>query len=439
MFEAYKKLLAEFVALQSVSTDSAFLAEIKHAAQWLEKLFRDQGFRVTVLTDPDCNPIIVAHYDAGLAETLLVYGHYDVQPAEMEQGWNTDPFTLNEKSGRFFGRGATDNKGQILVHMVAAFETIRKNALRTNLTFIIEGNEETANPVLPGIIARHTTLLRCDEILVSDGTLREDRPTIEAGCRGGYNLRIQLRTAPTDIHSGKGGGMVPSATAALAHLLAGLADERGKVLIKDFYKDVPEVDSKIAALNAELANHNDFAKQFGVKKLISANQTDFYTQIGLYPTLQISGVQGGYTGSGFANIIPATAEARLNIRVVAGQDVGEHMDNVKQELQNRLPDYVEAVIETFEGHNGVSLDTETPSATRAAQILEEAYGSKVIYSYAGGSIPIVVDLKRILGVDPLLVSIGNADSNIHGANENLKISLVEKALAFSYAYMSKDS
>ena len=437
--QSYIQLLKEFIAIKSISTNSAYGGEILDAAKWLQKQFEDHGFEVTQLTSPDCNPVIVARYNAGKPTTTLVYGHYDVQPAELEQGWSGDPFTLREHKGRLLGRGVVDNKGQVLIHMSTVFEHISQGTLASNIIFLIEGNEETANPVLADLVAANRKLLDCDQVIISDGEIMGERPVIEASLRGGFNLKVQLRTGTTDLHSGIAGGAVPNAANVLAHLLTTLSDETGKVLVAGFYDDMQLIAAAVAKANAANAR-NVIPKHHGVQRFLMADDTDFYTQTGLYPTLQITGITSGYTGEGFANIVPATAEVRLNARTVPGQDPNKLMVALQDHLQQHVPDYAELSLSTGEeGHDAVVLDTNGPVAQRAQRLLEAAYGTKPAIKYVGGSIPIVADFQRIFKTDPLLIGLGNDDCNMHGADENFRLDLIEKGLRFSTAWFGPDA
>lgn len=434
MFETYKKLLAEFVAIPSVSTDRKFLPEMDKAVAWLQQLFEANGFTITLLTDERCSPVVVAKYDAGKERTTLVYGHYDVQPAEISQGWSGDPFELRQVRDRLVARGVVDNKGQVLAHMVAVFERIKDGSLTTNVTFLIEGNEETSNECLDEMIERNTELLACDELLVSDGDMTGNRPTLEATLRGGYNLKVEVRTATTDMHSGLVGGAVPNAAKVLTDALATLTNNKGRVLADGFYDGAIKPDAEIIVANSKIASALDAKKQFGIQQLLTADEVDFYTQTGLYPTLQISGVSSGYTGAGYANIVPATAEARLNVRTVVGQDPLKNAQAVKAHLLKVLPGYAEVVVDFTGEHDAVRLNLDSGEAKRARKLLAQVYGSEAVTSYVGGAIPIVADFKRLLEVDPLLVPFANDDCNMHGANENFRVDLAEKSLEFSYKW-----
>lgn len=438
IFTTYKQLLTEFVALQSVSTDSDYLPEITKTVEWLTALFQAHQFEVTTLTSPKCNPVVVARYQVESRPTTLIYGHYDVQPASLNQGWSNDPFTLTEANGRLLGRGVVDNKGQVLAHMVAIFDLIAQGQLQRNITFLIEGNEETANPALAGLIADNQKLLACDEIIVSDGEILGDRPTLEASLRGGFNMRVQVRTATTDLHSGITGGAVPNAAKVLSDLLAGLTDAKGGVTLPAFYADMKPIPPEAELENRNLAAVVNPTTQYGVQQFLSANNTDLYTQTGLYPSIEISGLRSGYTGEGYANIVPAAAEARLNVRTVGGQQGKKIIALLRDYFTETAPNYAEISTEIESPHEAVELDVTSPRAQAARKLLAKAYGAQPLLKYVGGSIPIVADFEQILGISPLLISLGNDDCNMHGADENFRVDLAKKALAFSQLWFSAE-
>ncbi len=433
-------MLQEFLAFPSVSTDKTFQPAIKQTADWLTELFKRQGFTIETWNAPGCNPVVYARYKvaggAATAPTTLIYGHYDVQPATQEDGWESDPFTLVERDGRLFGRGVVDNKGQILVHMATAFALIQAGSLTHNLIFLIEGNEETGSPGLGELVRQNKAKLLCDQVLVSDGEIPY-RPTIEASLRGGFNLRIHYRTAASNLHSGVFGGAIPNAAHELNRLLAGLYDGT-RVTIPGFYDNVDEITKEQRVAAQELyRGDTELAAATGIASPLTPKGYNFIAATGLLPTLQISGVSSGYTGPGFANIVPATAEARLNIRTVSSQKTAAVELLVTRYITEHTPPYVECHMETETADDPVRLPVNTPLARNAQKLLQQAYGTAPILSFSGGSIPIVGQFQRLLGVPCLLVGLGNDDCNIHGINENFELTLLKKGLEFSRLFFSQ--
>ena len=210
MIEEYKKLLKEYVSIKSISTDENYAGEMKRMVSWLSDLLKKNSFKVELLPGKKTNPVLFAEYiQSNKLETVLVYGHYDVQPGEKEDGWKSEPFTLTERAGRLYARGVVDNKGQNLIHIVTVLNLIKEGKLKYNVKFLIEGNEETGNADMRNILMKHKAKLKTDHIIVSDGEIAGNTPTIEASLRGGFNMKVTFTTAKNNLHSGLCGGAVP--------------------------------------------------------------------------------------------------------------------------------------------------------------------------------------------------------------------------------------
>ncbi|MCB9808935.1 M20/M25/M40 family metallo-hydrolase [Candidatus Nomurabacteria bacterium] len=428
----YTRLLKEFISFKSISTDPAFAKESKATAQWLKDIFSESGFKTKLLKGETTNPVVFASYVADSSyETILIYGHYDVQPAKKSDGWDLDPFTLTETKTQLIARGAIDNKGQVMVHIYTVLDLIKKGQLAYNVKFLIEGNEESGNDELPLLLKEYASLMACDHIMVSDGETIDDRPTIDLTFRGGGNIKVTYRTAPNAFHSGIWGGAVPSASQAMTEMLATLKDKNNKVSVSGFYKGAPTITDAQRKNNKGLGSAAGIKKLGGVKTLLCEKGNDFFTQTGLRPALEISGINTGYTGIGFQNIVPDYADARINIRTVMGQKTAAVMKSVAQHIKKNTPPYVEAVVE-IEGHgDAVGFPIDTPMALHVRKLLKKAYGKEVAFNHCGGSIPIFTDFKNTLKKNVLSVSMAGDDCNMHGVHENFRISLLNKALKFS--------
>lgn len=434
----YQTLLSQFVTFKSISTDPVFQPEIVKTVDWLNQLFTKHGFTVETLTGSSCNPVIFAHYTQNSKlKTVLVYGHYDVQPAEQADGWLSDPFVLDRKAGRLYGRGVLDNKGQILIHVYTVLDLIKSKKLAYNVKFLIEGNEETANPDLPAIIHKNKSRLKSDYVLVSDGEISGNCPVIESSLRGGFNLTLKYTTAENNLHSGLVGGAVPNAAFELSRFLSQLFDSQNRVNFSTFYDQVDPITDFQLANNKKLLEIADSPiKTSGVNALLTEPNLDFYTQTGLRPTLQITGLKSGYIADGYANIVPATAEARINFRIVASQNPEGVLAAFKKFVANRTPEYVKYEIVSSGMHHPVKLDTSLPIFQTVSHILTQVYGQTPPLKCVGGAIPFIADVKNTLGIDTLSIPLGNEDCNMHGANENFRIELVEKGLKFSRLFFS---
>src|SRR3989344_5378141 len=250
--KGYKSLLSEFVSFKSVSTDKAYISEIQKTVKWLEKLFSERGFSVEVIKGTRCNPVVFASYETESAkETVLVYGHYDVQPANKSDGWEKEPFWLNEKKGKLYARGVVDNKGQVLIHIFTVFELIKTQEIKYDVKFLIEGNEETSNDELADIIKKNKSKLKADYVLISDGEIPY-KPSIEYSLRGGFNVTLKYITAKNNLHSGIFGGAIPSASYELSKFLAKLYDKNNKVSIPGFYVGVDRITGEQVKSNKKL-------------------------------------------------------------------------------------------------------------------------------------------------------------------------------------------
>lgn len=436
-FEVFKELLTKFVSFKSVSTDVAYASEIDATVAWLKSLFEQNSFKVEILKGPDSNPVVFASLDIGKPETILVYGHYDVQPAELSDGWNSDPFVLTERSGRLYGRGTVDNKGQILAHVFTVLELNKLAKLKYNVKFLIEGNEETANPDLGNLIKENSSKMACDYVMISDGEIIGKNPVVEYSLRGGFNCKINFTTAKNNVHSGIYGGAIPSAPLELNKFLAKLFNADGSVNIPDFYAQVGEITEFELMNNKKLPDNDaNVIEMTGVKTLLMEKGLDFYSQTGLRPTVQITGLKSGYISDGFSNIVPAQAEVRINFRTVLAQDNSAIKKNLEAFLKTNVPEYVDYSLVYSGPFDPVKVDLESPKLTEIRKLLKDAYGVDSLNKPSGGGVPVVSDFKSFLGKDSLLIGLGNEDCNMHGADENYDIDLLMKALRFSELFFT---
>ncbi len=362
----------------------------------------------------------------------MLYGHYDVQPANKADGWNTDPFKLAITKSRLFGRGVVDNKGQFLIHVATILDLIKHNKLKFNIKFLLEGNEETANPEIAGIIKENKDMLAADIVVVSDGEIVGNNPVIDSSFRGGFNIKFIFKTANTPLHSGIYGGAVPNAAYELSKTLAKLYDNQNKVSFADFYTGAPKPTTLQIKNNKSFPFAlKDILKGVGVKQALTEIETDFLTQTGLRPTAQISGIASGYIGEGFANIVPNTAEVKINVRTAPGQKPKPVLEALLKFFKTNTPKYVKLTSEIEGIHDGAMFDMTTQKVKHAVALLEKAHKTKVFFKNVGGALPVIVHLNKILKTDTLSISLCNEDCNMHGVNENFKIDLVKKALEFS--------
>jgi acetylornithine deacetylase/succinyl-diaminopimelate desuccinylase-like protein len=438
MLDQYKKLLQEAVRLQSVSTSSQYQEQIKQMVAWYKNLFEQNQFSVKVIEGYD-NPIILASYAADPSyKTVLIYGHYDVQPASKDEGWDNEPFELAERDGRLIARGAIDNKGQVLAHLVNVFELLKGKNLRYNVKFMIEGNEETGSPHLEGFIQDNQELLKTDFVMISDGEISGGVPNLEVAFRGGFNSALTISVGTQDLHSGLYGSAAPNAIHELSKVVASLHDSENKIAIPGFYDNVLPVTKEILDNNKTIPfSQEEYQRITTRKAMLAQDNYDFYTQTGLLPAIEVSGIQAGYMGQGYRNAIPGQASAKINFRLVKNQKAQAVAELFKKHVRAVLPDYADFEFMMTNPYDGVVLNIDNEYVQKAKSILESVWGRPAILKYNGGGLPIATYFDRILQVPQVLVPFANEDCHMHGANENFDLAYLEKALRFSKTFLSQ--
>jgi len=432
--KTYISLLSEFVSFKTVSTDPAFKKDIQNAVEWLSTLFKLKGFEVSLLKGKNTNPVICAKYTVDKkAKTVLVYGHYDVQPAHKSDGWKTDPFSLFKNKDRYIARGVVDNKGQILAHMVGVFNALEQKTLAYNVVFLIEGNEESGNDDLLGLLKKYKKHLSPDFILISDGEIVGQHPALDMSYRGGGNIKLTYKTSDNDRHSGLYGGAIPNAVFELATLVSKLKLNNG-VNFTDFYIGMSETSVEVQQQHKKLSKIQNLQKLAGVKTLLTEKGISPHEQIGLKPTIEISGFSGGYTGGGFKNIVPGSAEVRINVRTVHPQNTDKIMSSIEKFISKNTPSYVDFEIEIENHGNPIYLDTNHEDLSGVKSLLADIYKKEVLCRSVGASIPVVAELQEVFDVPIAMVSLCNDDCNMHGINENFSEEHIMKALNFTNRY-----
>lgn len=439
MYQDYLTLLKEYISFKSISTDAQFKPEMIKTANWLKSKFTQNGFTVDAI-EWYSNPIVVARYHHNDAlPTVLIYGHYDVQPADEEDGWDQSPFDLKVTDTKIFARGAVDNKWQCAIHMTTVFQLIKEKNLGYNVVFMIEGDEETGSPYITKFISDYKEALKADFAIISDWEIMWGRPQIETGFRGGFNSTLTIRTARTDLHSGIYGGVAASSSHELVLFLNKIYNPANyNVQIPGFYDDVAPITAQEHENNLNIP-----FVEADVQKIIEAKafvrDTEFLPieNIAYRPTVQITGISSWYTGVWYKNGIPATATAKINFRLVKWQDTHKIVELYKDFVQKNLPDYITYNLEVNDPYAASRVDINNEYITKTQAILEETFGSKVVFSACGWWLPIVGLFEENLGLTNVLVPFGNDDCNMHWVNENFAVSLIEKSLNFSKSFLSK--
>jgi acetylornithine deacetylase/succinyl-diaminopimelate desuccinylase-like protein len=419
--------LKTFLRFPSISTQPDHAPDIIACAEWLSEKLTVSGLNVAVYPTPG-SPVVIASTQRDSAKrTVLIYGHYDVQPPDPLDGWTTPPFEPRIEEGRIYARGAADNKGQILAHILGVAETIRKNgSLPVNVIFLIEGEEEIGSPNLADFLREHREELACDLVAISDTAMAPgNKPALTYALRGIAALELIVRGPSCDLHSGLFGGAVANPATAVSRLLAALHDADGRVLIPGFYDAVRPLESweREAAADLEKATggENAIKKLAGVIELFGEKGFTTIERIGARPTAEVNGIGGGYQGAGTKTVLPKEAFAKLTFRLVADQDPDVIMAAAEEYLRAQTPPGV--LLEVMAGHSGAAYQSDPNSrdGLAARKALAEAFGAEPLLLRDGGSIPILATLKEILGVDSYLLGLANPDSRIHSPDENMLI------------------
>ncbi len=438
MTSSYRSLLTQFISYPSISTDPEHKNDMTQTAWFLVDLLSAHGFTAQAITGYS-NPIVVARYITDPSyETVLIYGHYDVQPADLSEGWTNDPFVLTEREWRLYARGVVDNKGQIMIHIATVLDLISQGKLRYNIVFMIEGDEETWSPHLERFINEQKDLLKADYTLISDGEIIGDHtPTLIAAFRGGCNLTLTLRTASDDLHSGLYGNIAPNSAYEMSHLLGKLYDDRAMIAVPWRYDSVAPITPEQKENNTHVPFSFEETQQItGIKALYTPDGYDPTTANGLLPTIEISWIQSGYTGNGYRNAIPAQTMAKINFRFAPGQDAQQMMQLFSQRVTSQLPAYVDHTIEMSDAYDAITLRTDHPKVQEARDILSTIYGRAPILRYCGAAIPVTGLFQDLLWQTVIVVDLANEDCHMHGVDENFSISCIDKGLAFSQQFLS---
>ncbi len=416
----------------SISTDSTHAADVAECADWLAGKFSSMGLAAAVHPTPG-HPVVVAR-NRHLPDrrTVLIYGHYDVQPVDPLELWHSDPFEPEIRDGKIWARGATDNKGQLMAHLCGIEESLRDGGeLPVNLIFIAEGEEEIGSKHLGEFLEARRDELACDVIAVSDtGMVAPGVPTLGYGLRGIASCNVIVRGSATDLHSGVYGGAVANPATAVARIVASLHDENGHVRIPGFYDDVRPLEdweremwAAVPGMSeAELLEVTGSPALFGEHGFTSAER------LWARPTAEVNGIGGGYQGEGSKTVLPAEAFAKLTFRLVPDQAPEDIMKKVLAHLEAVCPPGVTMEVET--GHDGKPYIADPHSdAGRAAQrALAATFGRDPVLIREGGSIPIIQTFKEILGADTLLLGLALPDCSIHAPNENFPVENFEAGM-----------
>ncbi len=416
--------LNEFLRIPSVSAKSSHRPHCKQAARFLHERLQRMGLESS-LRETEGNPIVLARYTRGNdCPTLLIYGHYDVQPADPVDLWKHPPFEPEIVDGKLYARGATDDKGQLFTHIKAVESYLTVNQeLPVNVIFLIEGEEEVASDTLEKFIQHHREELKADAVIISDSAqFGEEMPAICYGLRGICVEEIRVETLGQDLHSGSFGGAVPNPLDALCSIVHQLKDEHGRILIPGFYEDVMPLESWERNAFSELPWDDETFRE-SVKATSLFGEVNYSTleRRWIRPTLDVNGLYGGYQGEGAKTIIPAYGGAKISMRLVPNQDP-EKVDRMFREyVKDIAPPHVEVSFEPSTGCKPVLFPRDTPFMEEARQAIAQGFGKKPVLIREGGSIPVVLSFKEEIEAPVLLLGWGLPSDNPHSPNEKFSL------------------
>jgi len=439
MRDSYLQDYYTFLRFPSISTDDAYSEKLAQCAHWLVEKLNGIGLEAQLVSTSG-HPVVWAKnkHQPG-RRTVMLYGHYDVQPPDPLELWDSPPFTPVLKNGYVYARGATDNKGQILAHILGIQETLEESGdLPVNLHLIIEGEEEIGSGNLPGFLKDNCEKLKCDVAVVSDtGMAARGLPTLSYGLRGVTSLEVKITSANMDLHSGVFGGAVANPVTALARLLATLHDANGHVAIEGFYDQVKPLEDweREAWRKLPIDSDQGILDETGAPELFGEKGFSTLERLWARPTAEINGIGGGYQGPGTKTVIASHAMAKLTFRLVPNQDGDTILKQVRKHLEKHLPPGV--TMEIHEGHSGpwYLTDPHAPFGEAAQRALKQAFNQGVALIREGGSIPIVSQFRDILGVETLLLGLALADCRAHSPNENFPLENLEFGLKMNKAIL----
>lgn len=429
--QRFQEELFDFLRIPSVSARSEHNNDTKRAAEWIAEKTRALGMTVKVHSTKG-HPIVVAEYRAAgpRAPTVLIYGHYDVQPVEPLDLWQTPPFEPVVRDGKIFARGSVDDKGQLYLHVKAAEAHIKTaGKLPVNIVMVFEGEEEVGSENLLPFIQAHAKELACDAVVISDtAMLSADVPSLDASLRGMTYCEIHVDGPSMDLHSGTYGGGVVNPATALARIIASFHDENWHARIDGFYDDVDPANDFRAQLKQLPWKDEEFRAEAGSKSLAGEKGFSTLERLLVRPTVEVNGLLSGYTGEGSKTVLPAHAMAKVSCRLVPNQDPQKIADLFRQHVERVAPEGVTVRVDYLHGGKPWRANVQGPLYEAAAAALEQAFGKKPVYAGSGGSIPIVPEFESILNAPALLMGFGLPGENAHAPNEWMGVAAFEQGV-----------
>ncbi len=430
--DRFREELFEFLRIPSVSAKAEHDLDMRRAAEWLARRMTDAGLQAEIL-ETEWHPIVLGEWrDAGEdAPTVLIYGHYDVQPAEPLERWSSPPFEPTVRDGRVYARGSADDKGQVFMHLKAIAAHMKVNGrLPVNVVMIVEGEEEVGSPNLVPFVKANAERLACDTVVVSDSDMyAEGMPSLLFSLRGLAYFEIHVQGPKSDLHSGSYGGAVANPANALAGILASLKDDQGRIAIPGFYDDVLEWDEETRAqIRALPHSDEEYRNELGVPALSGEAGYSTLERLWIRPTCDVNGLLSGYTGEGAKTVLPGKAMAKVSFRLVPDQTPERVRELLEAHLASVTPEGVTVELVELHGGRPWRAQVEGHLFDAAAAALEGAFHTRPVLQGEGGSIPIVVEFEETLGASALLIGFALPGCNMHAPDEWLSVENFERGI-----------
>jgi acetylornithine deacetylase/succinyl-diaminopimelate desuccinylase-like protein len=416
--------LFELLRFQSVSADPKYKEDVLKTADFVAKKLTDAGATSVEICTTAGNPIVYGEKIIDpVKPTVLVYGHYDVQPPDPLELWHTPPFEPTIRDGKIYARGACDDKGQFYMHVKAFELMMHTDTLPCNIKFMIEGEEEVGSSNLTIFVKENKERLKADVVLISDTSmLSMENPSLEVGLRGLSYMEVEVTGPNRDLHSGVYGGAVANPATILAKMIASLHDENNHITIPGFYDEVVALTTEErSALNAAPYNEDDYKKDLGVEELWGEKGYSTFERTGTRPTLEVNGIWGGYIGEGAKTVLPSKASAKISMRLVPNQRYEKITALFTQHFKNITPPCVKVKVTPHHGGEPVVTPTDSIAYQAAQKAIAESFGKQPIPTRGGGSIPIVALFEAELGLKTVLMGFGLDSDALHSPNEKYDI------------------
>jgi acetylornithine deacetylase/succinyl-diaminopimelate desuccinylase-like protein len=423
--ERYLDELKAFLAIPSISALPEHASDVKRCAGWCADEMRRVGLDNVRLMETPGNPVVYGEWlGAPGRPTILFYGHYDVQPVDPLDLWESPPFEATIRDGEIYARGAADDKGQVFMHLKAIEAHLKQNGrLPVNIKLMIEGEEEVGSAHLDDFIRDHQADLKADVVVISDSAMfARGVPSICYGLRGLVYFQIDLRGSSTDLHSGVFGGALANPAFVLAQMIAQMKDRGGRIRIPGFYDDVrPLEEAEREAWQQLPFNERKYRKDFGIPKLFGETGYSTLERTWARPTLEVNGMLSGFTGEGAKTVLPAVAMAKISMRLVPNQDPDKIAELFETHVRKIAPKTVELKITRMHGGKPWMTEYDNAFIQAAGRAIERGFGQNPVFTREGGSIPVVSTFQEVLGVPSVLFGVGLPDENAHAPNERLDV------------------